>query len=390
MRQITHVVESVAGLAVLAGIVASTLMYLAGGKNDRMVTVEALGKRPYFYWQGNEDPVPDEEIRKTIISYLAVPELAPEDILKQMNNSDARVIFYTFDEERLYCAIKRENFSGPEDFELLTDYPENILRGTRDGDYMVLGDYQLPDIESVFFSLPASDLRLFPDARLTHTYPSAVYSLSIRELVNFHYNRAIYGGFYVNRCRTAPEELTAGPINCGAFVTYPGEPSLKALMLQLTEYTNSPEFRAQALLDFVTREVKLESRGFKPPQAIKKPNEILMTGQCGLRGKAILYCSLLEQTEIDYLLAYTDDQVQVLVAGDFPQQRNALDMRINGTLYHLAAVTARGFRIGNPAPDGLTADQIRWIQRPGINSALIELPPPEDSSGKRLMFSSQR
>jgi len=52
---------------------------------------------------------------------------------------------------------------------------------------------------------------------------------------------------------------------------------------------------------------------------LKRPNEVLMSGQSDCSNKAILLGSLLEQLGEDYLFVYTPDHITVAVKQDgFP------------------------------------------------------------------------
>ena len=354
-------------LVALAGFHA----YLVSSRNFRSISLSELGERPYFTWAPSADTLAPDELRRTLIAYLATPELVPKSMLKQLNDSEAIPLFYSVEEDRLYCTIPQEKFAGASDFLKLTAHPDRIQRAKHTDDGLILGTYNLDRPNQVFFSFPAQDLIINPSTHLVSMFGSALYNLRMKDLVHFHYNRVLYGGRYVNQCRSKPDTVDLPIIDCGAFTAYPGEPTLKVLTQQLTDPTSPQEKRAQQLLNFVTTEIKFDADKQKPMQLIKKPNEILMTGSCGLHGRVILLASLLEQTDIDYYIVYTADQAALVVEGDFPQQRGALDLKINGRSYHLADISNGSFTIGSAAP--FSASDIRYIQRPGINSRIYDL-----------------
>ena len=347
---------------------SALLIYTTAGNNSLAVRVPQLGSRPYFSWNTAGDEADNTELRDAVLFYVSHMNYSPQNILKFLNGSEAVPVFFHLEQERLYCAIPRNLFRGVEDFDIVTRHPEYIERAERLDDRLVLGTYQLKDVNAVLFSFPIEDLRIETNAILEVEYPSATYRLSLTELVQFHYNRNMYGTFYLNQCRNDPERLRGQALQLPAFVVYPGEPSVASLALQLTGDEFSIEKRTQRFLDFVTREIRPDADLVKSCDQIKKVNEVLMTGSCGLQETVILYASLLEQTEIDYLIVYTDGQAAVLVEGDYPLQRGALVMHINGKAYHLADPNQRGFVIGQPAGPDWQADRIRYIQRAGINS----------------------
>ena len=355
-------------LLMLISTISVLAAYVMAGKNRIHVTAPLLGSRPYFSW-GDIGDFPDtNELRKTVNFYLTNMEFSPPAILKHLNGSEAIPVYYNVEYERLYCVIPRPRYVGPDDFTLLTENPEYVERAKRENDRLVLGDYEWKDTESVFFSFPIEDLRIDPEAVINVPYSSVTYRLSLAELVSFHFNRNVYGSFHVTQCRANPEHMAQGPLQFPAFVVYPGEPSLRMLTSDLAQDETSIEKRAQRFLNFVTREIRPDKDLVKPCDKIKKVNEILMTGSCGLQESVILYASLLEQTDIDFLIVYTDQAAGVLVEGNYPIQRKALVVEINGKTYHLADPAQRGFQIGQPAGPAWQAENVRFIQRTGINS----------------------
>lgn len=360
-------------LLLFVTMAGSILVYITAGNNSLTIHVSQLNSRPYFSWDASGDEADGHEINETILFYVSNMDYSPQNILRHLNGSEAVPVFFNLEYKRIYCAIPRERFSGVEDFSLLTEHPEYIERAERLDDRLVLGEYHLSNVNSVFFSFPAEDLRIDSNAVIEVDYPSAVYRLPLTDLVQYHYNRNMYGTFYLNQCRDDPERLRGQAIQLPAFVVYPGEPSLAALVNQLTGDDYSIEKRTQRLLDFVSREIRPDQDLVKSSDKLKKVNEILMTGSCGLMESVILYASLLEQTEIDYLIAYTDNAAAILVEGDYPVQRGALVMRINGKNYHLADPTCRNFVIGQPAGPEWQKENVRYIQRAGINSTTFSV-----------------
>ncbi|MDD2236391.1 MAG: hypothetical protein PHG65_04210 [Kiritimatiellae bacterium] len=378
-KRLRTILSGLCGLLLLVIVTGSLLIYITHGHNILNVTAPLLGSRPYFSWGSTGDDPTPEEIRETVLFHVSNMNFTPQNILQFLNGSSGVPAFFNVEQNRLYCAIPRDSYEGVNDFNLLTDHPEFIERAKREDDRLVLGDYHLKDIHSVFFSLPVEDLRIDPEAVIEINYPSATYSLRLEDLVQYYFNRNMYGTFYLNQCRRDPDRLRGKPLPLPAFVVYPGEPSLEALAAQLTGEDYSIEKRAQHFLDFVTREIRPDQDMVKSCDQIKKVNEVLMTGSCGLQEAVILYASLLEQTEIDYLIVYTDDAASILVEGDYPLQRGALVMHINGKSYHLADPTRRHFVMGQPAGPDWQAKNIRYVQRAGINSKTFSVETGEPS-----------
>ena len=86
------------------------------------------------------------------------------------------------------------------------------------------------------------------------------------------------------------------------------------------EGDNARELRVQRVLDFVSREIKYNMREATYNfELLKRPNEVLMSGESDCSNKAILLGSLLEQMGEDYLFVYTPGHITVAVRqGGFP------------------------------------------------------------------------
>jgi transglutaminase superfamily protein len=107
--------------------------------------------------------------------------------------------------------------------------------------------------------------------------------------------------------------------NHGALVANPQETSLRRFVNDLTrdiqpDTAGAREARVQRVLDFVSREIKYDMREATYNfELLKRPNEVLMSGESDCSNKAILLGSLLEQLGEDYLFVYTPDHITVAV-----------------------------------------------------------------------------
>jgi len=101
----------------------------------------------------------------------------------------------------------------------------------------------------------------------------------------------------------------------------PGQTVITKLTRDIQPNTEGAcEARVQRVLDFVSREIKYDLRETTYKfELLKRPNEVLMSGQSDCSNKAILLGSLLEQLGEDYLFVYTPDHITVAVKQDgFP------------------------------------------------------------------------
>lgn len=369
------IIKIMAGILLVLLLTALAFAYRVMTRPQPGILLPKLDERPYFFWGGPEIETDPVEVRNTLLAYLANPQVLPPDFLLQLNDSAAIPEVYDIEEHRLYFTIPREEFTGTDVFDLLTTDASAVTRGVSQQDGILqLGKHRVRRPDSLLFSFPADDLVVHPGRDINVNFHEIDYALTMQDLVGYHYNRAVYGGFYINRVRSNPGALREPVINAGAFVAYPGEPSLKELVRHITNYDDPPEQRAQLLLDFVTTNIGFDSPAIKPAETIKKPHETLMSKSGGHLDRAILLASLLEQTEISYLIVQTEEhQAAILVAGDFLPQRGATILEINGTFYHLANTSAQRFKIGSRAPAAFRPGVIRYIQRPGINSQTYDL-----------------
>ena len=75
----------------------------------------------------------------------------------------------------------------------------------------------------------------------------------------------------------------------------------------------------QRVLDFVSREIRYDQREAAYDfELLKRPNEVLMSGESDCSNKTILLGSMLEQLGEDYLFVYLPHHITVAVPqGDF-------------------------------------------------------------------------
>lgn len=349
----------------------------------------ATGSTKVALGQTRHVPTEQDRLRNVVLSYLAQPKFSTPDFLEQLTRTKAELRVYNLDEDMLYFSVPAEQFNEQTTLANLTKRPDLVEFGKLQGDRLFLGDYRLRKPGHYFFRFPAKDFKVDQNKQIRVNFRSAQYTMTMDELLDFAENKSIYGGFLraeAERYRSGPREITVKRIaNHGAFVAKKGEPSLTRLVSQLTRGTSQKEAVAQRLLGLVTDEIKYDgTTSIDKIETLKRPNEVLMTRLDDCSGKVILYASLLEQTDLDYLLVYGHldklGHITVAVAGNFGN-RNGLTFNLGGKSYAIAETTASGFRIGESRfvkPFGLT--NIEQTQKPGLNSVIY------DAKGKPLPF----
>jgi hypothetical protein len=249
-----------------------------------------------------------------------------------------------------------------------------------------LGKYSLrrsPN-KHYFFKTPVDNVRFDPGMVLEFHFQPVVYKIDMQELNDFVQNKSIFGGRMLARM----EGKSVVFANHGAFVAKAGESSLQRLVAELTrdipaEGAGARESRVQRVLDFVSHEIVYDLREATYNfELLKRPNEVLMTGQSDCSNKAILLGSLLEQLGEDYLFVYTPDHITVAVPqGAFPA-RNGLSLEWEGQTWLIAEGTVPGFRIGlDRVQEEERLKQFRHVQRPRDRDRIVDL-----ATGRQLLF----
>jgi hypothetical protein len=325
----------------------------------------------------------EERLRETVLSYLARPRFSNSDFMEQITGTEAELRMYMLDEGMLYLSIPIRGYRK-EDLAELSDNPEAIEFGkTKGGDLegprLYLGGYVLKVPGSYFFRFPADDFRIDPEDKINIHYRSADYGISLEELDDFLSNESIYGGYLSVDMGKNARGGTIIFANHGAYVAKRGESSLGRLVDTLVPEGSSVEETSQILLDFVTGELEyLDSDANFGAELLKKPNEVLMTRGSDCTGKVILYASLLEQTDVDYRIAYIFDPIQdnhvtVAVEGEYGNF-NGMSFGSEGNVYSIAETTTEGgFRIGQTRLERhIGRGDIDFIQKPGRGSKVYD------------------
>ncbi len=335
----------------------------------------AAGVLGYGKYQDRKTEQVQQKLRNTALSYLSQPEFSNPDFMKQITGTDAELEKYNLDQGMLYLSMPINTYTE-ESLSRLSENPSAIEFGkTNSGDFVgnriELDEYALTKPGHYFFRFPAKDFKVDPSDSIIIKHKTADYSVTIKELQGFLHNSSIYGGYLYAYTDVDDYGTYSSIPNHGTFVSKKGEPSLERLVNSLAGKENSKERKAQKLLDFVTKEIEYNfQEAFSGVETLKKPNEVLMTENSDCSGKVILYASLLEQTDIDYRLVYTNNShITVAVEGNYTN-KNDLSFNLGDDTYHIAETTAEGFQIGKTIVQDLGIENIEYIQRPGPDSKI--------------------
>jgi len=335
----------------------------------------------------------DERTRDALLSCLAQPGFVGTKISEQVLGPIRLEMLQVSDREVYFSAPAPQKLG--EAFESIVARfiidSKGIVMAKDDGaGRLRLGNYSLlrSADKDLFFKTPIDNIKFDTGTVLKFPFKQATYTLDMHELQDFLQNKSIFGG----RMNARMEQTRSGrPVifaNHGALVANPQETSLRRFVDDLTRdiqpnIEGAREARVQRVLDFVSREIKYDMRTTTYNfELLKRPNEVLMSGESDCSNKAILLGSLLEQLGEDYLFVYTPDHITVAVKqGNFPV-RNNLFFAWQKEAWLIAEGTAPGFRIGiDRVQDEGRFKQFQHLQRPRARDIIFDW-----ATGRQLSF----
>jgi len=335
----------------------------------------------------------DEQARDAVLSCLAQPGFSGTKVSEQVLGP-VRLELLQVPKREVYFSAPSSELTG-ETFDVTVARfvvdPKRLVLAEDDGTGRLrLGEYSLHRSEEkhFFFKTPIDNIRFDPATVLRFPYGPATYTLDMRELSDFLQNKSIFGGRMVARTGQSHAGLPEVFANHGALVARPGEESLGRLVGELTrdiptDGEGARAARVQRVLDFVSREIKYNMREATYDfELLKRPNEVLMSGESDCSNKTILLGSLLEQLGEDYLFVYTPGHITVAVRqGGFPVS-NGLWLDWDGEVWLIAEGTAPGFRIGvDHLRDEARLKQFQYVRRPRDRDAIFDL-----ATRRQLLF----
>lgn len=334
----------------------------------------------------------DERTRDAVLSCLAQPGFVGTKVSEQVLGAVHFELLQVSDKE-VYFSLPAPEKTGQTVESLVARFiidPKRIVMAQDDAGRLRLGKYSLVRSEekNIFFKTPVDNIKFNTGTVLKFPFKEATYTLDMHELEDFLMNKSIFGGRMNARMEQTRDGRPVIFANHGAFVANPQETSLRRFVDDLTRdiqpnTEGAREARVQRVLDFVSREIKYDLRETTYNfELLKRPNEVLMSGESDCSNKAILLGSLLEQLGEDYLFVYTPDHITVAVKqGDFPAS-NRLFLPWQGEDWLIAEGTAPGFRIGvDHLQEESRLKQFQHVQRPRDRDIIFDL-----ATGKQLSF----
>jgi hypothetical protein len=372
--------------AILAVVIT---LAIAGGA--WAVYIKSRGNEPAGKRKQLVERTVDERTRDAVLSCLAQPGFVGTKVSEQVLGPVRLEMWQVPDKEVYFSAPEKLNETFDSIVARFIIDSKRIVMADDDGaGRLRLGKYSVlrsPD-KHVFFKTPIDNIRFDNGTVLKFPFKQVTYTLDMRELEDFLRNRSIFGG----RMNARMEQTRNGrPLifaNHGALVANPQETSLRRFVNDLTrdilpDAEGAREARVQRVLDFVSREIKYDFRETTYNfELLKRPDEVLMSGESDCSNKAILLGSLLEQLGEDYLFVYTPNHITVAVKqGSFPA-RNGLFLAWQGQVWLIAEGTAPGFRIGlDHLQQEADLKRFQHVQRPRDRDIIFDL-----ATGRQLSF----
>jgi hypothetical protein len=338
-------------------------------------------------------PTFDESTRDAVLAYLAQPGFAGTKVGGQVLGHVTLELLHVGTRE-VYFSAPAPQQSGETLEAMVARFvidPKKIVMGADDGTGRLrLGGYSLrrsADKDS-FFKTPVDNVKFDTATVLKFPYAPATYTLDMREMQDFVQNKSIFGGRMIARTGQSRDGRDMVFANHGAFVARPDEPSLRRFVEELTRDIpaggeGAREARVQRVLDFVSREIKYNlQEATYSFELLKRPNEVLMSGESDCSNKAILLGSLLEQLGEDYLFVYTPGHITVAVPQGGFSARNGLWLEWDGQAWLIAESTAPGFRIGvDHLQEESRLKQFQHVQRPRDRDVIFDV-----ATHRQLLF----
>lgn len=225
------------------------------------------------------------------------------------------------------------------------------------------------------FSVNYKDIYFDPDRIISLDFGDKKYSVNLRKLALFLRNDSIYGGFF--RVSKVPSGIEKPDfLNHGALVTQKGESSLTEFVEQIVIGKISREEKIQSTLDFITEKITYDQKEFYfGREFLQRFTETLIAREGDCSNKSILFASMLEQLDVEYLLVYSKNHIYVAVEKQNFSNENGYAFNYKNKTWIPAETTTRTFKIGKTVVDKPELIRgIKYIQEPRLKNEIYSFP----------------
>lgn len=305
--------------------------------------------------------VNEPDLVGTVLAYAAQPFFSNENILEQIYNIDGlKLEIYDVDDREIYFSTP---LSVRQQLIVMVDDPSKIVYATRfSNGVQELGDYRYRNPNRNFFMIPKEDIRVDPSKTVSMSLfdNQIIFPFTLEELSNTMGNVYTYNGYLYILQNVLGK--THRIVNHSAYISKHGDHGLLRLVNKISDNSESKEDLIQKLLHFVSYGIEWNDHGISNKEIMKRPIEILLSGKADCSGKTTLFASLLEQIDVDYVLVYYDNHINVAVKSDF-KNWNSRYLDLTTGRYFIAETTIPGFIIGETPI--IKYREPRFIQSPG-------------------------
>jgi hypothetical protein len=323
-----------------------------------------------------DDGVTDDQVRRSLLSFLATRRLYGVEAQKQLLNG-IKLELWDISKKIVF-------FSAPQNISNLevaiSQFTINV-RNRQDSKFsegrnVLLGKSIARTAEKYYlFAIDESNFRILNEKTISIKFDSFNYSIQAFQLAKVFRNNHIYGGAL--RVRKTPEGVERPTfLNHGAMVSMPGEPAIEKLCGDLVAGTASIEEKYQRVLDFVTNWIEYDESDFYfGREFLQRANETLIgkIGDCS--NKVILYASLLEQISLPYVLIYSTNHIAAAVPKGVFDSGNGYDFSFKSKNWTIAETTVRNFKIGiTKIKNESNLKAFKYVQNPSEKNRLFDYP----------------
>lgn len=306
----------------------------------------------------NKDVInPYYKMQCEAMNFIAQPTFSGDYIFYKVTTAKANLEMYYIDTKVAYFTCNKSDFNA-ENLNKFVINRDSLTIAKQEKGTLKLDSKRYYDTSKVFFKMNVSNFKIDSNKIIETKYNDLSYKITLSQILNFTYLKSALGGGAIAISNDGTHFM-----NHGSVVAKKGEPSLSLFVNEIIKDETKDENKAQQLLNFVTKQIdyntKEATNGY---ETIKRPNEVLLTKNSDCSGKAILYASLLQQTNLKWCLLYFENHICVGVSGNF-NAKNPLKFKLNNTDYYMAEITDQNAIIGYDSWQGqMNTENLKYYQ----------------------------
>jgi hypothetical protein len=320
--------------------------------------------------------IDNESVNKAMLSMLASGRAYGKKLQKIMLNG-LQLELWDLRKKAVYFSLPQDVQPSNKVFATVTKNPELRKEAKIISEYLDIDGMHLTRTKEKYhlYAVNYQDIFFDPNRIISIDFGREIYSVSLGKLALFLRNDSVYGG-RLRVSRVPPEIIRPDFLNHGALVTPKGETTLLEFVQQIVNGANSVQEKIQALLNFVTEKIQYDQKEFYfGREFLQRFTETLIAKEGDCSNKSILFSSMLEQLEIEYILVYSKNHIFVAVEQENHLNSNSYGFSFKNKIWTPAETTVPGFKIGQSKvtnPELLR--EIKYVQIPSQKNELFSYP----------------